>query len=50
MELGSGWREREPEVMGSKQAHTSASEKGKSYQVFTSGKFLGIASIRVLYH
>jgi hypothetical protein len=50
MEIGSRWRERDPEVMGSKHAHTWASEKGKRFQVSTSGKFLGIASIEVLYH
>jgi len=50
MEIGSGWREREPEVIGSKQAHTWASEKGKRFQVSPSEKFLGIASMTVLYH
>jgi hypothetical protein len=32
--VGSGWRKREPQVIGSKHAHNSASEKGKSFQVF----------------
>jgi len=50
MEIGSGWRERDPEVIGSKHAHTWAGEKGKRFQISTSGKFLCIASIKVLYH
>ena len=50
MEIGSGWREREPEVIGSKHAHTWASEKGKRFQVSTSEKFLCIASMTMLYH
>jgi len=39
MELSSEWREREPEVIGSKHARTWVSEKGKSFQVFNCGIF-----------